>query len=183
MVTRSRPSSRPYLGQILRAARGAGLDPQRAEELTQATFIRFIEKAEQFEERSHVRTWLFDRHAALPLVMSSEKAGWRERLAVRFHLLRCRHCRRYMAQLRAIGAAAEICGDRYPSSSSCICWERWTPILFLRSCRAGGSERVHIRQVLAEEQEEFYRPSGKTGSPKPGLSVRACHKSQHPLRA
>ncbi len=38
--------------------------------------------------------------------MSSEKAGWRERLAVRFHLLRCRHCRRYMAQLRAIGAPA-----------------------------------------------------------------------------
>ena len=34
------------------------------------------------------------------------EAGWRERLAVRFHLLRCRHCRRYMAQLRAIGAAA-----------------------------------------------------------------------------
>ena len=56
-----------YLGQILRAARGAGLDPQRAEEVTQATFTTFIEKAEQFEGRSHVRTWLFDRHAALPL--------------------------------------------------------------------------------------------------------------------
>ncbi len=49
--------------------------------------------------------------------------------------------------------------------------------------KLGGSERVHIRQVLVEEQEEFYPPSGKTGSPKPGLSVRACHKSQHPLRA
>ena len=48
-----------YLGQILRAARGAGLDPQRAEEATQATFATFIEKAEQFEGRSHVRTWLF----------------------------------------------------------------------------------------------------------------------------
>ncbi len=48
-----------YLGQILRAARGAGLDPQRAEEVTQATFATFIEKAEQFEGRSHVRTWLF----------------------------------------------------------------------------------------------------------------------------
>ncbi len=48
-----------YLGQILRAARGAGLDPQRAEEVTQATFTTFIEKAEQFEGRSHVRTWLF----------------------------------------------------------------------------------------------------------------------------
>ncbi len=48
-----------YLGQILRAARAAGLDPQRAEDVTQATFATFIEKAKQFEGRSHVRTWLF----------------------------------------------------------------------------------------------------------------------------
>ncbi len=34
------------------------------------------------------------------------EAGWRERLAVRLHLLLCRHCRRYASQLRAIGAAA-----------------------------------------------------------------------------
>lgn len=45
--------------QILRAARGAGLDPDRAEDVTQATFATFIEKASQFEGRSHVRTWLF----------------------------------------------------------------------------------------------------------------------------
>ncbi len=48
-----------YLAQILRAARGAGLDPQRAEEVTQATFTTFIEAAPRFEGRSHVRTWLF----------------------------------------------------------------------------------------------------------------------------
>ena len=54
-----RPVVEAYLGQILRAARGAGLDPQRAEEVTQATFATFIDKAEQFEGRSHVRTWLF----------------------------------------------------------------------------------------------------------------------------
>ena len=48
-----------YLRQILRAAHGAGLDPQHAEDVTQATFATFIEKAEQFEGRSHVRTWLF----------------------------------------------------------------------------------------------------------------------------
>ncbi|MDA2926915.1 RNA polymerase sigma factor [Acidobacteria bacterium AH-259-G07] len=48
-----------YLHQVLRAARGAGLDPQRAEEVTQDTFTTFIEKASQFEGRSHVRTWLF----------------------------------------------------------------------------------------------------------------------------
>ena len=48
-----------YLHQVLRAARGAGLDPQRAEEVTQDSFVTFIEKASQFEGRSHVRTWLF----------------------------------------------------------------------------------------------------------------------------
>ncbi len=48
-----------YLPQILRAARGAGLDPQRAEDVTQATFATFIEAAPRFEGRSSVRTWLF----------------------------------------------------------------------------------------------------------------------------
>ena len=48
-----------YLAQILRAARGAGLDPQRAEDVTQATFTTFIEAAPRFEGRSSVRTWLF----------------------------------------------------------------------------------------------------------------------------
>ncbi len=48
-----------YLGQIHRAARSTGLDPERAEEVTQATFTTFIEKAKDFEGRSHVRTWLF----------------------------------------------------------------------------------------------------------------------------
>ncbi len=32
--------------------------------------------------------------------------GWRHRLQVRLHLLVCRHCRRYAAQIRALGAAA-----------------------------------------------------------------------------
>lgn len=48
-----------YLAQIFRSARGAGLDPEHAEEVTQATFTTFIEKAAGFEGRSHVRTWLF----------------------------------------------------------------------------------------------------------------------------
>ena len=33
-------------------------------------------------------------------------AGWRRRLAIRIHLLICRYCRRYAAQLRAIGQSA-----------------------------------------------------------------------------
>ena len=48
-----------YLVQILRAARGAGLGPAEADDVTQATFATFIEKAHGFEGRSRVRTWLF----------------------------------------------------------------------------------------------------------------------------
>ncbi len=48
-----------YLPQILRAARGAGLSLQSAEDVTQATFTTFLERASEFEGRSHVRTWLF----------------------------------------------------------------------------------------------------------------------------
>ncbi len=32
--------------------------------------------------------------------------GWLERILVRLHLVRCHHCRRYAAQLRAISTAA-----------------------------------------------------------------------------
>jgi RNA polymerase sigma-70 factor (ECF subfamily) len=48
-----------YLRQVLRAARGAGLSPQEAEEVTQETFTTFLEIAPRFEGRSHVRTFLF----------------------------------------------------------------------------------------------------------------------------
>ena len=36
------------------------------------------------------------------------QAGWSERAAIRFHLLMCRRCRRYVAQLQAIGASARV---------------------------------------------------------------------------
>ncbi len=48
-----------YMRQIFRAALGAGLDETRAEDVTQATFVTFLEKADGFDGRSHVRTWLF----------------------------------------------------------------------------------------------------------------------------
>ncbi len=48
------------------------------------------------------------------LVASEElaDAAWLSRALVRLHLLRCRHCRGYASQLRAIGAAAR---DRWDS--------------------------------------------------------------------
>ncbi len=50
---------RAYLPQVLRAARGAGLALQLAEDVAQDTLVTFIETAHRFEGRSHVRTWLF----------------------------------------------------------------------------------------------------------------------------
>ncbi len=47
------------------------------------------------------------------------EAGWKERLAIRLHLLLCRHCRGYAAQLRAIGAAARnLLGSRTQDPSA-----------------------------------------------------------------
>ena len=34
------------------------------------------------------------------------RLSWQKRIGVRLHLLMCRHCRRYAAQLAAIGNAA-----------------------------------------------------------------------------
>jgi RNA polymerase sigma-70 factor (ECF subfamily) len=48
-----------YLPQIVRAARGAGLKREEAEDIAHATFVTFLEKAGSFEGRSHVRTWIF----------------------------------------------------------------------------------------------------------------------------
>jgi RNA polymerase sigma-70 factor, ECF subfamily len=48
-----------YLPQVVRAARGAGLHVQEAEDVAHATFVTFLEKADTFEGRSQVRTWLF----------------------------------------------------------------------------------------------------------------------------
>ncbi len=35
-----------------------------------------------------------------------EDAGWLRRLSARMHFLMCRHCRRYEAQIRAVGTMA-----------------------------------------------------------------------------
>ncbi|MGE0554082.1 MAG: anti-sigma factor [Gemmatimonadales bacterium] len=40
------------------------------------------------------------------LVAGEERRGLRASLELRLHLFLCRHCRRYVGELRAIGAAA-----------------------------------------------------------------------------
>ncbi len=67
---------REYLPQIVRAARAAGLKPQEADDAAQSTFMTFFEKADTFEGRSHLRTWLFG--ILFRKVMEVRRAGKRE---------------------------------------------------------------------------------------------------------
>jgi len=47
-----------------------------------------------------------------------DQIGWRNRLAVRFHLLMCRHCRRYTEQMQALGDAARSVFQHPPEDPS-----------------------------------------------------------------
>ena len=44
---------------LYRAARGMGFDQQQAEDLVQDVFTVFLQRLDEFEGRSQVRTWLF----------------------------------------------------------------------------------------------------------------------------
>ena len=44
--------------------------------------------------------------------------GWRQRLAVRLHLMMCRHCRRYAQQMQAMGNAARDVFQHPPKDPS-----------------------------------------------------------------
>ena len=44
---------------LLRAARAAGLPPDRAEDAVQETFLTFLRRAHEFDGRARVRTWLY----------------------------------------------------------------------------------------------------------------------------
>jgi RNA polymerase sigma-70 factor (ECF subfamily) len=44
---------------LLRAARGAGLPPDRAEDAVQETLLTFMMRASDFDGRAKVRTWLY----------------------------------------------------------------------------------------------------------------------------
>jgi predicted anti-sigma-YlaC factor YlaD len=49
-----------------------------------------------------------------------ERAGLWQRLGVRFHLLMCRHCRRYSEQLRAIGQATRELFREEPAEQATV---------------------------------------------------------------
>ena len=49
--------------------------------------------------------------AELARIVASEEladSGWRRRAGISFHVLMCRHCRRYVNQLRTIAKAARL---------------------------------------------------------------------------
>ncbi|MHB0969799.1 MAG: anti-sigma factor family protein [Thermoanaerobaculia bacterium] len=45
------------------------------------------------------------------------RATWSTRMGVRLHLMMCRHCSRYSAQLRAIAAEARRAYSEFPNVS------------------------------------------------------------------
>jgi RNA polymerase sigma-70 factor (ECF subfamily) len=114
-----------YLGQIVRAGRGAGLSAEEAEDVAQATFATFLEKADRFEGRSHVRTWLFgilyrkikesrrNRHREEPVEDIEEALSRRFDEQGRWtRPPRSADSRLYDAQVREhVGACLETCPD------------------------------------------------------------------------
>lgn len=50
---------RDHLPMLLRAARAAGLAPDRAEDVVQETLLTFLSRAHEFDGRARVRTWLY----------------------------------------------------------------------------------------------------------------------------
>jgi RNA polymerase sigma-70 factor, ECF subfamily len=50
---------RENLPMLLRAARGAGLPPDRAEDTVQEVLLTFLTRAAEFDGRAKVRTWLY----------------------------------------------------------------------------------------------------------------------------
>ncbi len=116
-----------YLPQILRAARGAGLSPQDAEDVTQETFTTFLEIAPRFEGRSHVRSFLFGilcrkiaearrsftrhcQHDPIDEVMESSFAAdgsWIRRAADADASLRLKEIRRFIAECLEISPPAQ----------------------------------------------------------------------------
>ena len=47
------------------------------------------------------------------------EAGWRRRLAVRFHLFMCRHCHRYAQGIEDVGEQAR-CLEQTPADEACL---------------------------------------------------------------
>lgn len=50
---------RAHLPMLLRAARAAGLSPDRADDAVQETLLTFVARANEFDGRARVRTWLY----------------------------------------------------------------------------------------------------------------------------
>ena len=111
---------RAYLAQVLRAARAAGLDSSNAEEVTQATFTTFLEKAAQFKGKSHVRTWLFG-------ILYNKIA----------------EARRQLARVRQADDIDEVMEQRFDASG------RWTrPPQSVETQLYGTEVRQHIETCL-----------------------------------
>ncbi len=91
------------------------------------------------------------------LIASDELADavWSNRALVRLHLLMCRHCRGYAAQLRAIGAAARDRSDLDPADRASF--EKLQSSI-LEHCLEASDENIE-----AERERDSEPPASQTG--------------------
>jgi RNA polymerase sigma-70 factor (ECF subfamily) len=68
--------ARENLRPLLRAARASGLARDAAMDTVQETLLIFVEKAEEFDGRARVRTWLFG--ILYRKIQEARRAFWRE---------------------------------------------------------------------------------------------------------
>jgi RNA polymerase sigma-70 factor (ECF subfamily) len=68
-----------FLPQILRAGRGMGFSQEESEDLAHSVFAAFLEKPQQFQGRSHIRTYLFGIFYNLVAEQFREKVREREK--------------------------------------------------------------------------------------------------------
>ncbi|TFH60381.1 MAG: hypothetical protein E4G90_09975, partial [Gemmatimonadales bacterium] len=68
------------LPPLLRAARGAGLEPTDAEDVTQDVLLSFVAKAHQFDGRARVLTYLFG--ILYRKIAELRRKSWRRELGV-----------------------------------------------------------------------------------------------------
>jgi len=66
-----------------------------------------------------------------------EEAGWMQRMELKFHLLMCHHCRRYVDQLQALGRGIRaLARHQEPDRETCSRLEH----AIISACDHGGSD-------------------------------------------
>ena len=172
-----------YLPQIRRAARASGLTPQRADDVTQATFQAFIEAASRFEGRSKMRTFVFGilyrkiaearRETTRDALTDSIEDVMEGRFRADGKWLQPPRALDQQLFLSEIGSAIEACLDQAPTRQRLafvlreidgISSEELCNILGVSRTKGRGKNNYQVFVVIHLLQGERSEPAG-SGSP------------------